>query len=75
MSERPPPENIVQAAGQAATDVIGGLRQQPLVLALVVLNCIGIGTGIWFLIKVAEQSHQRWLELVKQCFEHMPAPL
>jgi hypothetical protein len=73
---RPPPQSTVQAAGQAASDVIGGLKQQPLVLGMVVLNTIGIAAAVWFLSRLAEaQTHRmdKLLEIIARCMPHAPS--
>jgi hypothetical protein len=62
---RPPPASTMQVAGQAASDVIGGLKQQPLMLAIVVLNLIGIGAAVWFVNNLEERQHARSVELFK----------
>lgn len=81
-SARRLPQNTVQAVGQAATDVIGGLRQSPTILAIVVLNIAGIAGAIWFLNKLMDRARtnmevvtsqmtkegQANRDLVEQCF-------
>jgi hypothetical protein len=66
---RPLPTSTVQVAGQAATDVIGGLKQQPLMLAIVILNLIGIGAAVWFVNNLEERQHARSVELLKMIRE------
>lgn len=68
--QRPLPQSTVQAAGQAATDVIGGLKQQPMLLAMVVLNAMAIGVAIWFLRGLQEANTQRFekmLTMIEKC--------
>lgn len=36
------PQNVLQATGQVAGDVVGGLKNSPMLLAIIVLNVIGI---------------------------------
>ena len=54
--DRPPPQSTIQAAGYVAEDVVSGLRTQPLLLGLVVLNCIGIAAALWFLNLIAANN-------------------
>ena len=58
----------MEASGQVASDVVAGLRQQPAILALVVLNLVAIGAGIWFLRGLQDAQTKRieqmmsWIE-------------
>lgn len=72
-----PPQSTVQAAGQAASDVIRGLEKSPILLALILLNILGIGAGVWVLKDLAQISNTRFSEmaqLTKECFEHLSKP-
>lgn len=64
----PPPQTVIQAAGQTAAEVVGGLKQQPLLLGIVVLNIIGIGAALWFLDKITTIQHDNYVNLVRYCF-------
>jgi hypothetical protein len=44
--ERPAPASTMQVAGHVAEDVVGGLKSQPFLLGLLVLNAIGMA-GRW----------------------------
>jgi hypothetical protein len=80
--QRPLPASTVQAAGQAASDIIGGLKQSPTLLTLVLLNVMAVAATIWFLNKWLdrqkenlatvvtsfEKSNQANRDLVEQCF-------
>jgi hypothetical protein len=66
---RAPPASVVQAVGSAATDVIAGLKQQPLMLAIIILNLIGIGAAVWFVNNLEERQHARSVELLKMIRE------
>jgi hypothetical protein len=73
---RPRPTSTVAAAGQAASDVVAGLQKNPMLLALVVLNIIGIGAGVWVLKGLTDISNRRFAEMMtitKECFEHVKA--
>lgn len=66
---RQPPQNTVQAAGQVASDIVGGLKAQPVLLTLVVLNMIAIGFAAWFLGKLADIGKQNMHALIEACFD------
>lgn len=63
----PPAQNVVQAVGHVAESVVHGLKQQPLVLSLIVLNFMGIAAGVWFLAALAEKQHERAMVLLERC--------
>jgi hypothetical protein len=73
---RPPrdyPPSTVQAAGQAAESVIAGLKQQPALLAIVVLNVIMIGSLFWFQSGVNEavkSTRDQLMQMVSRCLGH-----
>ena len=56
--------NVVQATGQVAGDIIGGLKGNPIVLALVVLNILGIGAALWFLRDLMSDSRSTRMEML-----------
>jgi len=64
--ERAPPQSAVQAVGQVATDVVGGMKAQPLLLGIVVLNCIGIAAALYFLNLLAQNNSTHMQALMKQ---------
>jgi type IV secretory pathway TrbD component len=43
--------------------VVGGLKAQPLILGLVVLNAIGIGAAAWFLHDLAAAQTARYNQI------------
>lgn len=63
---RPLPQSTVQAAGQAASEVISGLKQQPIVLALVVLVIVGVAVQTWFLSSLVAHSTARFTAIEAQ---------
>lgn len=68
--ERPPPQSTVEAAGRIAVDMVNGLKTQPVLLALVLLNIVGIGAAAWFLHGLAGAQAERSkavLDLLKAC--------
>lgn len=53
-----------------ADGVVKGLKEQPLALALVVVNVLFLGAGAWFLSRVADAQEKRdalIIQLVKDC--------
>lgn len=65
---RPLPISTMQLAGQASSDMIGGLGKTPLMLAVVVLNMIGIAAAVYFLnlLIAGQQVHLKALLDVQQ---------
>jgi len=65
---RPLPISTMQLAGQASSDVIGGLGKTPLMLSVVVLNMIGIAAAVYFLnlLISGQQMHLKSLLDVQQ---------
>lgn len=64
------PHTAIEATGRVATDVVSGLKNQPMMLALVVLNVIGIAAAVWFLRELAADSRAtkgELLQLVNYC--------
>jgi hypothetical protein len=64
----PHPVSSVQVAGHAAESVINGLKAQPALLAIVVLNLLAIVTGAWFMTKVVESSQKNMQAIMQSCF-------
>jgi hypothetical protein len=62
------PTTTIQAAGQAIGDVTSGLSRTPLMLAVIMLNCIGIAAAVYFLnlLISGQQGHLRSLLEVQQ---------
>lgn len=72
MSSEPPRDyapSAVQAAGQAAESIVSGLKHQPALLAVVVLNALAIAAGIWFMSNVIESSQKNLQALMLSCFD------
>ena len=46
---RPLPQTTVALVGHATSEVIGGVVKTPLMLAVLLLNVIGIGAAVYFL--------------------------
>ena len=63
------PQNLVQASGAVATEVVAGLKTQPMLLAIVVLNLIAIGAAAWFMSRIIELHGANMQTLMKECFD------
>jgi hypothetical protein len=62
-----PPQGTIQVAGQVASDVVTGLKQQPAMLSLVLLNMLGIGAALYFFHTLANISSERMDLILKAC--------
>jgi hypothetical protein len=71
---RMPPQSVIQATGQIASDVVGGLKSQPVLLGLLVLNAIGIAAACWFLSVLAESQSKRMDQILKACLPYISTP-
>lgn len=72
MSEHP--QNVVQATGAVASDVVLGLKNNPALLSVVVLNVLAILAAVWFLrglVEDARENRARLLAIVEKCI-HQP---
>ncbi len=70
--QRPPPQSAIQATGQVATDVVGGLKNQPALLAIVVLNVVMIVVAAWFLHQLAgaaRENRESIIKLLDKCMD------
>jgi hypothetical protein len=56
-------DNVTKVAGQVVT----GLQNSPVLLALLVMNAIGIGAGVWFLTQLLHLSKARWEQVMTIC--------
>jgi hypothetical protein len=52
---------------KVAQDVVSGLKGQPVILGLLVLNSIGIGAAVWFLKALATAQGGRLDLILKSC--------
>jgi hypothetical protein len=57
---RPLPQTTVALVGHATSEVVGGIVKTPLMLAVLLLNIIGIGAAVYFL-NILIQGQQRHL--------------
>jgi type IV secretory pathway TrbD component len=62
-----PPNSPVQAAARIAESAIDGLKGSPLILAVLLLNAIGIGAALWFLTRLAAAQSARLDVILKAC--------
>lgn len=60
--QRPPPQNTIQAVGAAASDVVAGLKVQPMLLGLIVLNIIAVAAALWFLNRLVDHGQAKQKE-------------
>lgn len=73
MTTEPPrqsPQSAIQATGQVASDIVGGLKTQPALLAIVVLNVVMLFTLFWFQSSVNEavkSNRDQLLQMVSEC--------
>lgn len=56
-------DEITKVAGQVVT----GLQNSPVLLALLAMNAIGIGAGVWFLSQLITLSKSRWEQIMSIC--------
>ena len=66
MTDEPPrrmPQTTVAVVGQTASDLIHGVSRTPMMLAVLLLNVIGIGAAVYFLnlLISGQQQHLRCL--------------
>ena len=62
---------MTNGAVQVASGVVEGLKQQPTLLVIVVLNVLTLGAGIWLVSRVsdASQKEREWQRhLIEQCY-------
>jgi hypothetical protein len=55
-----------------AGDVVSGLKQNPAILAIVVLNLIAIGAGVWFMREVSANARAttgQLLTMMERCLD------
>lgn len=67
VEHRPEPQGTAQAVGRVVEEVVGGLRSSPVLLALMMLNVIGIGAACWFLSRLATAQSSRVDLILKAC--------
>ena len=71
----------VEEGAKVATGVIEGLKQQPLALALIVMNVVFIGFAVWVLqslnartVHQYEVKDQLIAQLIDKCRDHQQQP-
>jgi len=67
------PQTTVQVVGRVAEDVVSGFKGQPLMLAIVVLNVIGIIAALYFLNLLAQNNSMHLKQLMEQTAQHFEA--
>ena len=58
---------MIEQSGKVATGVVDGLKQQPLSLALIVMNVVFLIGFAWVLNRVAEGGERRDKMLMELC--------
>jgi hypothetical protein len=58
---------VVEHLTKATAEMVAGLKGSPTLLALIMLNMMGIGAGLWFLKVLAEAQQARFDLLMKMC--------
>ena len=65
---------ITDEAGKVAVATVETMGKQPVLLALLVLNAIGIGAACWFLLTLVDHSAKRYETLFRYCLPYLEAP-
>lgn len=65
---------MIQEVTKVASSVADGLKAQPALLAVVVLNCLAIGVGIWFMSKVVDASQRNMQTILTACLDNHSKP-
>ena len=68
---RPLPVSTVQLAGQATSDVVGGMAKSPIMLGVVVINLIGIVAAVYFLNLLIAGQQKLFTELLNVQQTHL----
>jgi hypothetical protein len=58
---------VVEHLTRAASEMAAGLKGSPTLLALIMLNMMGIGAALWFIKTLAEAQQARFDLLMKLC--------
>ena len=64
---QPPPQNAVQAVSHGFDSITRNLKDNPALLVLVILNVIGLGTGLWFLLSLIALNRANFDQIIKLC--------
>ena len=59
---------VVDVAG----DLVGALTGTPVVLALLIVNCVFAGSAAWFLGNQEESRHKERMQLIDRCIPPRP---
>lgn len=62
---------LTDEVGKVAVATVETMGKSPILLALLLLNAIGIGAACWFLVTLAEHSHARYEKLFAACLPHL----
>lgn len=58
---------MTEGVTKVASEVAAGLKNYPVLLALLAMNVIGIGAGVWFLAQLISLSKSRWEQVMAIC--------
>jgi len=58
---------MVEHVTKAMSEMMAGLKGSPTMLALIMLNMMGIGAALWFLKELASAQQARFDLLMKMC--------
>lgn len=53
---------------EVAATIVDSLKAMPFLLALMLLNVMGIGAAVWFLGKLADAQGRRMEQIMTACF-------
>lgn len=58
---------MTEVSGKVATEVVKGLAAQPMLLALLALNGVGIGAAVWYLSGISKRNAELFVVMLKAC--------
>ena len=61
--------NAIEEGGKVARSIVGGLKGQPLALALVVINLVFVGAMVFTLREALERETNLMARTVNQCLD------
>ena len=62
---------ITDEVGKVAVATVESMGKSPMLLALLLLNALGIGAAVWFLVMLADASARRYEALFAACLPHL----
>jgi hypothetical protein len=58
---------MIEASGKTAAELVKGLAGQPVLLAMLALNAIGIGGAVWYLAGINKRNADLFAVVLKAC--------